>query len=51
MRYIPMTTTVRHACLMGISSVDELFADIPDLCAAGDLNLPPALLRRSWSAI
>ena len=46
MRYIPMTEHDRQAMLasMGISSVDELFADIPEpLRSAGDLNLPPAL--------
>ncbi len=46
MRYIPMTDQDRKAMLasMGISSVEELFADIPEhLREAGELNLPPAL--------
>ena len=46
MRYIPMTEQDRQAMLasMGISSVDELFADIPEhLRMAERLNLPPAL--------
>jgi glycine dehydrogenase subunit 1 len=46
MRYIPMTEQDRQAMLasMGISSVDELFSDIPEhLRMSEKLNLPPAL--------
>lgn len=46
MRYIPMTAQDRQAMLdaMGIASVNELFADIPEhLRMSRDLNLPPAL--------
>ena len=46
MRYIPMTDQDREAMLasMGLSSTEELFADIPEhLRTAGGLDLPPAL--------
>ena len=46
MRYIPTTPSERAAMLaaIGVSSVDELFADIPaNLRVKGELELPPAM--------
>ncbi|NLN26791.1 MAG: glycine dehydrogenase, partial [Firmicutes bacterium] len=46
MPYIPTTDAERAAMLqtIGVSSIDELFADIPDdLRFRGRLNLPHAL--------
>ncbi len=43
--YIPMTRADREAMLarIGVSSVDDLFADIPTSARVTDLDLPPAL--------